>query len=462
MREEDTIAAIATAAGNGAVGIVRLSGPDAVSILAKVWQGAVSPGQFRSRRIYTGRILSPRRGVPIDHVVAFLMRAPSSYTGEDVIEVQGHGGQRVMELLLEALILAGARPAGPGEFTRRAFVNGQMDLSQAEAVADLIGAGSARAVELAERQLEGKLSEYVERLRNELKVMRAQMEAMIDFPEDEDVGALQYEEAEGRIEGIAGQVRRLLESYEEGRLIREGIRVAIVGKPNAGKSSLFNALLRQDRAIVHAAPGTTRDVLEETLDLKGIMVRLMDTAGIRAGRDLIESEGIRRARERLSGADLVLVVLDSSRPLDHEDEMVFEMLGEKGCLFVYNKVDLPPAFPPEAICELRGGASAVISVCATEGEGIDDLKKALVERFFSQTVAGPGAELTLTNLRHRVALEAGESALRKAAKASGDRMSLEFVAADLAVAMNCLGEVTGEVTTEEILDAIFSKFCIGK
>ena len=464
MAENDTIAAISTPPGNGAIGIIRLSGPDSRAILTKVWQGKVPVNEFEPRKIYTGHIKELRWAALLDLVIVFLMKAPSSYTGEDLIEIQGHGGQRLMEILLENLVAAGARLAEPGEFTKRAFLNGRIDLAQAEAVADLIGAASAKAAELAGRQLEGRLSEFVGKLRNELKVMRAQMEAMIDFPEDDDIQDLRsniHEEVAERAGAIAIQIRGLLETYEEGRSFREGVRVAIVGKPNAGKSSLFNALLKEDRAIVHSTPGTTRDLIEEVLDLNGLPVRFIDTAGIRQGEESIESEGIRRTRERLKQADLVLAVIDSSRPLDEQDAMVFETVQGKEAFYLYNKIDLPPFFSREVL-ERKFGQQAILPVSAKEGAGIGDLKRAIYSHFVKRSTTSKDSDLVLTNLRHRVALQKGLDALAKVREGCHERRSLEFLAADLSIAMNFLGEVTGEVTNEEILGEIFSKFCIGK
>jgi tRNA modification GTPase len=326
----DTMAAIATAPGNGGVGIIRISGSRALDVLEAVWEGAVRPSEFEPRRVYVGRIA-------FDQVLAFFLKAPSSTTGEDVVEVQAHGGRRGLELLLERILKAGARMARPGEFTERAFLNGRMDLAQAEAVADLIAATSERAVALAGRQLEGRLSEYVGKLRNEIKVMRAQMEARIDFPEDEDVQGLRYEEVLERLASLKVRIESLLASYEEGRYLKEGIRVAIVGKPNAGKSSLFNALVGDDRAIVHPMAGTTRDTVEEILDLGGLAVRFIDTAGIRSGEDVLEAEGIRRSRLKIDQADLVLFVLDGSRSWEAEDGLIQELLKGRKVLAVFNK-----------------------------------------------------------------------------------------------------------------------------
>lgn len=458
--EEDTIVAISTPPGSGAIGIVRLSGGKALSILERVWMGDLAPRGFQPRHIYIGKIKELGNSIIIDSVLTFFMKAPHSYTGEDLVEVHGHGGQRVMELLLENFIKAGARPAEPGEFTKRAFLNGRIDLVQAEAVADLIQATTDKAASLANRQMEGALSQFVGRLRNNLKVMRAQMEAMIDFPEDEDVQALDYEEAHSRSCLMTGELGRLLETYEEGRLFREGVKVAIVGKPNIGKSSLFNALLKQDRAIVHPTPGTTRDALEEILDLKGLAIRFVDTAGIREGIETVEAEGIRRTHERVRQADLVLAVFDSSRPLDSQDDLVIEAVRGSRFLAVCNKVDLDPAYPRELLSERLGGR-VVVPISAKEGIGLEELKGRVASSLLQSSEKGAG-DLVLTNLRHRVALQKGREALQEVEKGCLEKRSLELLAADLTCAMNFLGEVTGEVTNEEILSEIFSRFCIGK
>ena len=464
MSAQDTIIAVSTAPGTGAIGILRLSGSQALPIFGRMWQGEVSVPDFLPRQVYLGKVVSLKEGVPLDQVLTFLMNAPHSYTGEDLIEIQAHGGQRLLELILENAIAAGARLAEPGEFTRRAFLNGRMDLTQAEAVVDLIQATSSKTIELAARQLQGRLSEYVGRLRKELIVMRAQMEAMIDFPEDEDVQALHYREIEERIRTIQEKIRSLLETYEEGRSFREGVRVAIVGKPNVGKSSLFNALLKEERAIVHPTPGTTRDLIEEIIDLQGLPVRFIDTAGMREGLDVIELEGIRRTRERLKQTDLILLVVDSSRPLDIEDERIFETIIQwqgKPLFCIYNKTDLPPAFTREALQD-RLGTTVLFPLVARDGSGLEPLKKKILASFVKDRKDPSDGDLILTNLRHRTALQKGWDILERTRLASEEEKSLELLATDLRMATDTLGEVTGEVTNDQILGEIFSKFCIGK
>ncbi len=451
MFTTDTIAAISTADGNGAVGIVRLSGSESIRFLEKIWKGSTPVGRFSPRRVYNGWIATPS-GETIDQVLCFIFKNPSSYTGEDMVEIQGHGGRSVLQRILQTVLEAGARMARPGEFTQRAFLNGRMDLAQAEAVADLIGASGERAVREAERHLEGRLSECVRTLRNEILVLRAQMEAMIDFPEDEDVQSLHYDEAGQRVARIMTQVRRLTETYEEGRLLREGLRIAIIGKPNVGKSSLFNALLREDRAIVHATPGTTRDLVEEIIHLDGLAVRFIDTAGLRETAEPVEAEGIRRTRERMGQADLILVILDGSEPLDSQDEEILasaQAPAKSSIVWcIMNKSDLHQKWDRESI----------LKVSAKTGAGLESLRHRIMDRFLKKESAEP----ILTNLRHRDALRRGLDCLGEAYSGCVERRPLDLLAEDLIQASNALGAVTGEIINDEILGEIFARFCIGK
>lgn len=459
----DTIAAISTPPGNGAIGIIRLSGDRARTLLAQLWRGKKTISEWENRRIYMGFLHHPVTDQLLDQVMAFWSQAPHSYTGEDMVEVQAHGGQVLLEAVLQAFLEIGARPAEPGEFTKRAFLNGRMDLLQAEAVADLIGAGNRRAVALAERQLEGHLSQYVQKLRNDVKVMRAQLEAMIDFPEDEDVQGLHYEEINERVGILADRIRKVMETYQEGRWAKEGLRVAIVGKPNAGKSSLFNALLRQDRAIVHATPGTTRDLIEEHLEIDGWNLRFIDTAGLRGGEDSIEAEGIRRTRERLSQADVAIVVLDLSRPWNEEDQMVFETLNEaadKPVLLIGNKKDLPLQLTTPQLPK-AWQKKPLLHLSAKEGDGIDILKQLILNSLI-RPEQKPSSDLVVTNLRQCDALQKSLQGLAKVGQAAQEKRSLEFLVEDLTHVMDHLGGVTGEITNDEILGEIFSRFCVGK
>lgn len=460
----DTIAAIATAQGNGAIGIIRLSGPESLSILKTVWKGKGLP-KISSGQSSLGFFIDPFSQTILDQVLILIFRNPHSYTGEDVVEIHAHGGSLLLNHILTVLLRCGARPAEPGEFTKRAFLNGKMDLLQAESVADIISASSEAFAQMSEKYLRGELSNTITKIRNEMKVLRAQMEAMIDFPEDEDVQGLYYEEIDERINRVVIKIKELLSTYEEGRRMREGLRVAIIGKPNVGKSSLFNALLQENRAIVHEAPGTTRDLIEECLVLNGLTVRFIDTAGIRDIPESVESEGIRRAEEKLSIADLILLVLDSSRPLDKEDAKVFSLVHKAGVetktsiFLILNKVDLPSQLnlDKDLFPSLK-----TIKISAQRGDGVEHLKQSISQHFQKNSGLNAGDGLVITHLRHRIALERALSILSHLTESSKNKLSLEFLVSDLTILSDHLGELTGEITNEEILGEIFSNFCIGK
>lgn len=463
MRHEhnETIAAISTPEGVGAIGVVRITGPDAKNVLSKIWQGVHnSVDKFETHRLYYGKIIktdpsSTAYAQGVDNVLAVWMQAPHSYTGEDAVEIYCHGGPLTAKAVLEALIEAGAGMAGPGEFTRRAFLNGKMDLSQAEAVADLIGASSEKGLGLAREQLEGRLSQKVKAFQDELKRIKAFVEATIDFPE-EDVEFIQHEDIAEKIEGIRRGIENLSLTYDEGRLIHDGVKTVIVGKPNVGKSSILNALLGIDRAIVHHEPGTTRDAIEETLQLGGVNFRLIDTAGIRESECDIERLGIQRTRLKLSEADLVIVVLDASRPVDAEDERILSETREFKRIVVLNKIDLEKFSKnnfPEGV--------EVVRTSTKNDQGMDRLKDNLINFVRTNTPAeSEGA--VITNLRHKRALDEAADALEKASAKAAAKESAEFVACHLQETMLSLGKITGEVTTEDVLNEIFSRFCIGK
>ena len=451
----DTIAAISTPVGEGGIGIIRLSGPDSLPLAQQIFRRKTDGG-LQSHRFYYGSIVEPATGRTIDEVLLVWMRAPRSYTREDVVEIHCHGGSLLVRQLLDLVLTRGARLAAPGEFTRRAFLNGRIDLVQAEAVIDIIRGKSEAALSLAQHQREGLLSQELVRIRESLRHALALVEAHIDFPEEE-VG----EEASADIARLAAGARagveQLLATYDQGRVLREGVAVVIAGKPNVGKSSLLNTLLREKRAIVTAVPGTTRDIIEEVVNINGLPVTLLDTAGIRESGDLVEQEGVRLVLEKIPGADLVIFLLDGSRPFDDDDQRVAEALAGKRVIVVQNKTDLPQslAFPADL------ALPAPIPLSTATGEGIERLKQAVFDCFFTGGVDSR-EYVALSRARHRDALSKGNAALCRFAANLAAGQQLEILAVDLRDALTAVGEVTGETTPDEILDLIFERFCIGK
>jgi len=458
----DTIAAVATPRGEGGIGIVRISGPDALRIAERLF----CPSRrrvYRPRRSHTlthGVIRSPETGEVVDEVLVAYFRAPNTYTGEEIVEIHGHGGPLVLSRILELVWEAGARPARPGEFTLRAFLNGRLDLAQAEAVADVIAAKTEWSLRAATAQLRGSLSREVERLRKTLLSVLAEVEAHVDFP-DEDLDLATTDALIEQVRSVDEAIRRLLAEAEQGRILRDGLNVVIVGKPNVGKSSLLNALLREDRAIVTPIPGTTRDVIEDYLNLRGIPVRLSDTAGIRETGDPVEREGVARSQRQAASADLLLLVLDTSRPLDDDDRSLLESSSGRPRLLVLNKTDLPAAWSEEALEPYRLDEAPVVSLSLKTGEGMDALLDTLAKAALGNR--GLGAEPPLvTNVRHRQALKDASVALSHALDSLRKGLPSELVAVDLRGALNAVGLIVGETATEELLDLIFSRFCIGK
>jgi tRNA modification GTPase len=452
MSDADTIVAISTPPGEGGIGIVRLSGSRAESIAGEVFIPK-SGRPLTSHRIRYGVVRDPVSGEDIDEVLCALMRAPHTYTREDVVEINCHGGMQPLGRVLELCLSLGARLAEPGEFTRRAFLNGRVDLAQAEATIDLIRAKTALAEKQALHQLRGALSRKINALREQLLRACAHVEACIDFPEEE-IEPDSLAEIKGTLRQVAEDLDTLCATYAEGRYLREGVRTAIVGRPNVGKSSLLNALLERDRVIVTDVPGTTRDVIEEYLNIRGVPLRLMDTAGIREAHDMAESEGVRRSLQALEDADIALGVIDGSEALHREDAEVLERLGVKRAVLVVNKSDLP------ARAELPASGLPTVFVSAKTGAGLETLRQKILETVLgSSSLLGEG--LVITNLRHRGALAASGKALR-AALATVEREPLEITAMELREALDRLGEIVGAVSTEDILERVFSEFCIGK
>ncbi len=457
MNVEDTIAALSTPPGEGGIAIVRISGKDALEIASRIFlpAGQRTPLSTPSHTMLYGHIVDPEGGTMIDEVLLSVMRAPNTYTREDVAEINCHGGMVAVRRVLEAAVKEGARLAEPGEFTFRAFMNGRIDLSQAEATIDLIRAKTDKGREMALEQLRGALSGKITAAREALTEICAHIEACIDFPEEE-IGHRTGLEFSREIEDVVVQLRKLSSTYDEARFFREGLSVAIVGRPNVGKSSLLNALIQRERAIVTELPGTTRDVIEGQLDLKGLPLRIMDTAGIRETGDLAESEGVRRSLMAIDGADLVLAVFDVNAPLKEEDLTVIERVRDRKCIIVLNKADLPRAIEEE----LLPGGLPMVRLSAKTGEGLDSLKEEVRARLFKDGTPSEG--IMITNVRHKLALDHAADALARASAALKEGMPYEIAALELREGLDRLGDIVGKTTTEDILNRIFSRFCIGK
>lgn len=457
----DTIAAVATARGPGGIGIIRISGPEAEGILRRIFRPRrEGPLPMESHRLHLGRVVAPEPETVLDEVLATIMKAPHSYTGEDVAEIHCHGGVLLLERILSEVVRSGARPAGPGEFTRRAFLNDRISLAQAEAVWDLINGKTEKGLDIALSHLEGALSDRVQYLRYNLTEALALAETSIDFC-DEDVSMDPATNVPRILEHCMETASALLSTYREGKIWRDGLSLVIAGKPNAGKSSLLNRLLGEERAIVSTRPGTTRDFIEEGITIRGIPVRLTDTAGIRQGRDDIEEEGIRRVWSRIAACDAVLVLLDGSVPLSAEDREIIAGTREKKTLLCINKVDLPGVLDREALRALLPECPP-LEISAKFGTGIPELREAVYGIAALEETRDMTADRILTNLRHKEALERALRCLERGREAVAQGMSPECFALELREALDALGEITGETTNEEILDRIFSRFCIGK
>jgi tRNA modification GTPase len=467
VHEFDTIAAIATPIGEGGISVIRLSGPEATVVAGRGFRGKADLGLVPSHTAHYGGFVD-QQGDLVDDVVALVFKGPHSYTGEDVVELSCHGGVFVSRKLLEAIVAYGARAAEPGEFTKRAFLNGRLDLTQAEAVADLIRTRSQAGHRTSVHQLEGTLSRQIDAIRDQLVNIIGSLELELDFVEEG------YEFAErprvaSQIEGAIGAIAKLLESYKMGRIYREGVRIVLAGAPNVGKSSLLNALLKQDRAIVTDTPGTTRDTIEESVILDGVLFSLTDTAGLRHSNDPVEIEGVRRSESELLNCDLLLLMFDCSRePAMDEENYVRRLasaiqIDRTPCLRVLNKVDL--CSPSDSLLsrtqDLLPG-SPVVSISAKTSAGLDKLKSLLVQTVLSDNAAFADGSVAITNARHQSALSMAKESLSLALESLGQRQSGEFVVLDLRRALDNLGMITGAVTTDDILNDVFSKFCIGK
>ena len=456
---DDTIAAIATAPGQGGIGIIRISGPDSLKIANKIFspfhKGEIL--DYPIRTLIYGNILDG--DTIIDEVLLAYMKGPNSYTAEDVIEINCHGGFISVRKILELVLRSGARPAQAGEFTKRAFLNGRIDLSQAEAVIDIINAKTEESHNMAQSQLEGALSKKIRGLRDQITAILAQLEVAIDYPE-EDIEFITYKELVDHTTEVNDQVKKLYKTADTGKILREGLKTAILGKPNVGKSSLMNLILGEDRAIVTDIPGTTRDVIEEFVNIKGIPLKIVDTAGIRATDDLVEKIGVEKSREPMKLADLALVVLDSSRPLDQEDIQILENIDQTKSLVILNKTDLDCKMDIDGLKSYVDPEN-IINISALKGHGIDLIHDRIEDLVFEGKISD-SSDLMITNSRHRDAIYKSMVSIGDAINSLNDRLPYDFIEVDLKDAWDSLGCINGDTIEEDLLDTIFSNFCIGK
>lgn len=456
---EDTIAAVATAYGEGGIGIIRISGEEALPILQGIFEFHGDTDTFTSRRMTYGKIIDKEKNQIIDEVLAVYMKGPKTYTAEDVVEINCHGSMVSLRKTLALVLRKGARLAEPGEFTKRAFLNGRLDLSQAEAVIDMIRAKTDKSFDVAVSQLEGRLSLKVEEIRQKLLDLLVDITVNIDYP-DEEIEEMTYEKLEESIVETQDMIEKLLATSSTGRMIREGIKIAIVGKPNVGKSSLMNGLLKETRAIVTDIPGTTRDTIEEVLSIRNIPVYLVDTAGIRETSDKVEKMGIEKSKEAFNQADFILFLLDGSRPLEEEDLQIMELLKERKSLVLINKRDLGEAISIEEIAA-KLPASQVIEASLLKGQGITEIEDAVEDLVYGGEIVQKES-MMVNNVRHIELLQQAVKSLTDALHMSERREALDFIEVDVKNAYERLGEIIGETVSDDIINEVFARFCLGK
>ncbi len=461
MSDTDTIAAISTPLGEAGISIIRISGRDAINIAGEIFYTTKRKDihEIPTRTINYGKIVDPLSGQAVDEVLLSVMKAPFTYTREDIVEINCHGGISASKKVLELVLETGARLADPGEFTKRAFLNGRIDLSQAEAIMDLISAKTDMALTLAMKQLEGGLSKKIHLVRESLLSILAHIEANIDFPE-EDIDEIATERIRSIIDKSIEDIKRLLDTSDTGKIIREGLRTVIIGKPNVGKSSLLNALLEEKRAIVTDIPGTTRDIIEEFINIKGIPLKIVDTAGIRETEDIIEKIGVEKTKEFLHKADLVLIMLDAADQLTKEDIMILKLINDKKSIILINKTDLPQKLDEEKVYKMAG-INPVLKISVLENLGIEDLKQQIVDMFFKGELSSQDS-IMITNIRHQDLLKKSLIYLKDAKNAVDYGMPMDLITIDIKEAFHKLGEIVGETVRETIIDEIFSRFCLGK
>lgn len=456
---DDTIAAIATAPGEGGIGIIRISGERSLQVAQEIFKSMSGKQieEYKTRTLIYGNIIDNEN--VIDEVLVAYMKGPNSYTAEDVIEINCHGGFISVKKILELILSKDVRLAEKGEFTKRAFLNGRIDLSQAEAIIDVIKSKTDKAHEIAQTQLEGTLSNKIRELRMNVTELLAHVEVAIDYPE-EDIEHITYKTLKDKAEILRDEIKKLYDTAESGKIFRDGLKTVIVGKPNVGKSSLLNSILGENRAIVTDIPGTTRDVIEEFVNIKGIPLKIVDTAGIRETDDIVEKIGVKKSRESLSTADLVIAVLDSSRKLSEEDFEILENLDKKKAILILNKVDLNQKIEEEKILQYVDNDS-IIRISALNNEGIEILQNKIEDLVYNGEVKN-SSDLVITNSRHKDALNKAYKSINDAIDAINQNMPFDFIEVDLKNIWDYLGYINGDTVTEDLLDSIFENFCIGK